>query len=200
MTRNNPTNSPSSGEEKECWNKIKQGDKAGLEGLYTLFAHELVSFGLSVVHDRSLVKDCIQELFIEIWRYRRNGIEVNNVKMYVLRALANKIKKEISNQKKRQSKEQSEEHHFQYFRNEAEMGNFTIGVEDVGNQKLIRALEKLPSRQYEVIQYAFFENLSNEQISNLMGINLQSVYTLTWKAICNLKRYYLYFILFFVIS
>ena len=43
-------------DEKEYWNRIKLGDKTALEGLYVLFAHELIAYGLSIVPDRSLVK------------------------------------------------------------------------------------------------------------------------------------------------
>ena len=177
--------------EKEYWNKIKGGDKAGLEGLYTLFIHEMMAFGLSIVSDRSLVKDCIQELFIEIWRYRKNGNEVKNVKTYVFRSLANKINKEITKEKKRHAKEQAEGFQALYFRNDAEVGVINLQEEETANKRLLDALEKLPSRQRQVLGYVFFESLSNDQISKLMGINVQSVYTLTWKAICNLKKHYL---------
>lgn len=53
---------------------------------------------------------------------------------------------------------------------------------------LMAALEKLPMRQKEVIAYLFFENHSYEDTSKIMGINVQSVYTLAWKAISNLKK------------
>ena len=186
-------------DEKEYWSKIKLGDKTGLEGLYTLFAHELMAFGLSIVSNRSLVKDCIQELFIDIWRYRKNDREVKNVKMYVFRSLAYKINKEISNEKKRHAREQADGLQSLYFRNDAEMGVINLQQEEMVNQKLLDALEKLPLRQKEVICYVFFENLSNDQISKLMGINVQSVYTLTWKAICNLRKRYLILLSLFVL-
>src|SRR5690554_807357 len=170
--------------EKKYWNGIKLGDKSALEGLYTLLAHELMAYGLSIASNRSLVKDCVQELFIEIWKYRNNGIEVKNVKMYVLRSLAYKINKEIINERKRHAKEQAEGFHALYFRSDAEMGVINLQKEEMVNQRLLDALEKLPTRQKEVIRYLFFENLSNDQISKIIGINVQSVYTLTWKAIC----------------
>ncbi len=73
------TNDRAVAESKDCWRRIQLDDKRGLEDLYSLFAHEMMAFGLSIVPDRNLVKDCIQELFIEIWRYRRNGTVVKNV-------------------------------------------------------------------------------------------------------------------------
>lgn len=183
-------------EEKECWEKIKLDDKTGLEGLYTLYAHDLMAFGLSIVPNRSLVKDCIQELFIDIWRYRKNGRAVKNIKMYVFRSLSYKINKEITNERKRHAKEQEEGVHSLCFRNDADMGIIHLQKEETVNQRLLDALDRLPLRQKEVVRYIFFENLSNDQISKLMGVNVESVYTLTWKAICNLRKHYVVFLLF----
>lgn len=66
-----------------------------------------------------------------------------------------------------------------------------IGVQREESLKcqLSVALEKLPTRQKEVIQYVFFERFSYEEISKIMGINLRSVYTLAWKAIGALKKH-----------
>jgi RNA polymerase sigma factor (sigma-70 family) len=183
---------------KDCWSRIQRDDKTGLEDLYAMFAHEMMAFGLSIVPDRNLVKDCIQELFIEIWRYRRNGTVVKNVKVYVFKALANKIKKELAREKKRNAKDQEMAANALYFQNEAESGIIHIHQEENHNQRLSEAMSKLPARQMEVIRYVFFENLPNEQIAKLMGINVQSVYTLSWKAICNLRKLYVFFLALFV--
>ncbi|SHN33131.1 RNA polymerase sigma factor, sigma-70 family [Cyclobacterium lianum] len=178
-------------ESKEYWRRIQLDDKTGLKGLYDLFVSEMMVFGLSIVPDRNLVKDCIQELFIEIWRYRRNGTSVKNVKVYVFKALSNKIKKEIGREKKRNAKDQELGANALYFQNDAEAGVIHIHQEEANNSRLSAALSKLPPRQMEVIRYVFFDNLPNEQVARLMGINVQSVYTLSWKAICNLKKLYL---------
>lgn len=188
----------SDSESSGCWKRIKLDDKTGLEELYALFAHEMMAFGLSVVPDRNVVKDCIQELFIEIWRYRKNDTVVKNVKVYIFKALANKIKKEITREKKRNAKDQELAANALYFENEAEAGVIHLHQEENPNQKLSEAMSKLPPRQMEVIRYLFFENLPNEQIAKLMGINVQSVYTLSWKAICNLRKLYILFVSLFL--
>lgn len=177
-------------ESKDCWRRIQQDDKTGLADLYAMFASEMMAFGLSIVPDRNLVKDCIQELFIEVWRYRRNGAAVKNVKVYVFKALSNKIKKEWAKEKKRNAKDQELGANVLYFTNELESGIIHIHQEENHNQRLSEAMSKLSPRQMEVIRYLFFENLPNDQIAKLMGINVESVYTLSWKAICNLRRMY----------
>ena len=57
------------------------------------------------------------------------------------------------------------------------------------NDCLHQALDKLPRRQREAVHLRYFQNMSNEEISTLMQINIQSVYNLIFGAMSNLKRY-----------
>ena len=184
--------------EDEFWKQIKSGDKSGLEGLYGLFAYELMAYGLRIKPDRALVKDCIQDLFVDIWKYRNNTKKVNNVKMYIFRSLSNKINKEISKANKRQLNEQLVGHDALYVKDHCEVEDPILAQDNNTNSSLMTALNSLPQRQKEVINHVFFENLSNEQISGIMGINVQSVYTLTWKALCNLRKHLALLLFFWV--
>src|SRR5690554_2119754 len=52
------------------WEQIKNGDKLGMEGLYVKYTHQLFRLGMSIKNDRSFIKDCIHEVFVNIWQYR----------------------------------------------------------------------------------------------------------------------------------
>ncbi len=53
---------------------------------------------------------------------------------------------------------------------------------------LHKALAELPPRQKEILHLLYSEELSYENIAELMAINVASVYTLAWKALAALKR------------
>ena len=55
-------------------------------------------------------------------------------------------------------------------------------------KKLENALNKLTSRQKEVITLIFFEGMTYEEVANVMSISVGSIYTLAWKAISRLKK------------
>lgn len=167
------------------WKQVKNGDKAGMEGLYIKYSQQLFSLGMSIKNDRSFVKDCIHEVFVTIWGYRTSLRDTNNVKLYLFRCLSNKINKEISKDKRRYSQESLDYHEA------AGMSVADTHLDQIDEKKrwaLMAAFEKLSARQKEVIQHLFFENLTYEEVSSIMGINVQSVYTLAWKAISNLKK------------
>src|SRR5690554_5994549 len=86
------------------WRRLKEGDRNGLEGLYRHFAKALFQYGLSMVPDHDFIQDCIQEVFIDIWKYHKNLQQAENVKLYFFRSLAHKIYRE--NKRKKNLKEE----------------------------------------------------------------------------------------------
>ena len=156
----------------EYWKQIKRGERAGLEALYLKYTQELFRLGMSIKSDRSLVKDCIQEVFFKIWEYRNTVKTTDNVKLYLFKCLSNKIHKEVGKEKKR----------YVFFNLELKDRLYSK------NLALMKSIKALSSRQREVIHLLYYENHSYEDTSIIMGINVQSVYTLAWKAIANLKK------------
>lgn len=168
-------------EDVSLWSQIKKSEREGLEALYKKYIQELFRLGMSIKGDRSLVKDCIQEVFLKIWQYRYTMKTTDNVKLYLFKCLSNKIRKEVGKDKKRYGQLNLEWADSLPSEKEEE-GSFEK------RKDLMEALESLPARQHEVIHLLYFENHSYEDISIIMGINVQSVYTLSWKAIANLKK------------
>lgn len=178
------------------WQQLKKGDSKGLEGLYLMFSRELFRYGMAVEPDRSLIKDCIQELFIDLWKYRKTLKATNNVKVYLCKSLSNRVFRELHLEKRRRGHDPDEVFESLY---SSENGQFWEGDSPLEEQthKLRNALVNLPARQKEIIQLVFFEKLSSDEVSKKMGIAVPSVYTLTWKAITSLKQSFLLVALLF---
>nr|MBI1229383.1 sigma-70 family RNA polymerase sigma factor [Cytophagales bacterium] len=171
-------------EDRQVWDQIKSDERAGMEALYRKYAQELFRLGMSIKADRSLVKDCIQEVFLNIWHYRHSVKATDNVKLYLFKCLSNKIHKEVGKDKRRFGPLMPEME--ENFSDEQEVETEITSSEK--QKRLLQVLHSLPPRQHEVIQLLYFENQSYEDTSLIMGINIQSVYTLAWKAIANLKN------------
>ena len=181
------------------WQLLREGERKGLEGLYRLYSKELFKYGLALVNDEGFIQDCIQEVFIDLWKYHLNLQKAENVKVYLFKSLSHKIYRESKKRSKWKWEELGEDS-FGDLSVESKEGEL-ISVQQEKNLqiKLARGLEKLPIRQKQVIQLLYFEQFSYEEVSKMMGINLRSVYTLAWKAIASLKKYVvsLIFFLFF---
>lgn len=179
----------------DFWMSLISGDRKGLEGLFKMYSKDLFRFGLSVVSDEDFVQDCIQEVFIDLWRYHKTLQPANNVKVYLFKSLSRKITKESSKEKKWKKEEVKDSNSPGYCIESIESNMINSQQEADLQEKISKGILNLPARQREIILYLFFEGFSYEEVSKMMGINLRSVYTLAWKAISTLKKYVLAVIL-----
>ncbi len=170
------------------WLELKRGEKKGLERLYLKFSKELFRYGMALKPNRAFVQDCIQELFLDLWKYRNNLSETENVRNYLLRSLSNKIGKEIKKECRFAEEPNSEDKAESFSIHSIEEDLITIEQNESLISKLRNELLKLPVRQREVINFLFFEKLTYEETSKRMEIHMASCYTLAWKAIRRLKE------------
>ena len=81
----------------DCWARLKEGDPSALGELYDCYVDKLFLAASAITNDRELVKDSLQEVFIEIWHYREAIGPIQYPQAYltkVLRSiLAKKLKK-----------------------------------------------------------------------------------------------------------
>lgn len=161
---------------------------------------DLYRFGKSITDRHALIKDCIQDVFIDLWHYRAKLTDNVDIKFYLFRVLSNKIQRQIGNERKSKDKEYREFFDKNIFQPSFEDDWIVRQELSVSNNKLEKALSGLPVRQREVIHYVFFEKLTYEQVAVIMEITIRSAYTLTWKAIQTLKKSFVSIISFLYFS
>ena len=175
--------------DEQLWGEISNGDPEAFELLYQQHIQALFDYGMHVHTDAAVVKDAIQELFIRIWQRRASLGNVKNSKSYLMVSLRHQILETLRQQKNSQS--YLAEKFSGFTGSEDSCEHCLIAREDQKEreQALAAAIEKLPARQKEVIYLLFYKNLSQEEAAEIMSLHLTSVYTLTWKAVKNLKKY-----------
>lgn len=170
------------------WSQLREGDRFGLEQIYLKYSQELFRYGMAIKANRSFIKDCLQELFIDLWKYRGSLSQTDNIKVYLFRSLSNKINKEITRDQKMFLDSEVSDFETVYIEASVEDKFIDLQRDELLQLRLAGALEKLPNRQREVIQLLFFETLSYEDTSKILGITIDSTYTLAWKAINSMKK------------
>lgn len=178
------------------WGLMKEGDQKGLEELYRMHVDDMYRFGFSIYPDEDLVKDSIQEVFLDIWQYRENLVCPDNAKFYLFRSLSNRVKRELG-KKSRLLIGELENIRLPELA-ESSFEDQLIGIENhnFDLNKLTRAFKKLSLKQREIIHLIFFENLSYQEVAKVMEISLRSSYTLAWKALDALKKEFISIVLF----
>ncbi len=174
--------------DSEVWTSFLKGNKTAFEYIYQKYVDELFSYGMNIRSNRSLIKDSIQDLFIDLWNRRKYLSVTDNIKFYLFRSLRRKIKHLIERDKKLYDEHPLENLSFVEIVFPFEQKLIAQQANDERKMKIKRSLLRLPERQREVINLIFFEQLSYEEVSEILSINIKSVYTLTWKAVTSLKR------------
>jgi RNA polymerase sigma factor (sigma-70 family) len=173
--------------DEELWEEFRQGDRAAYQKLYSKYLSDLYYYGYKIVPDKAMVTDQIQDLFIDLWKYKDNLSRIKNIKHYLYRCLRNRIIKEKS------------QNRYVVYDMEREYGNDLMVLPLENNiiesqtnsdtkDKLQKAFLALSKRQREVINLLFYEKFSYEEVADIMSINLRSVYTLAWKSLSVLRK------------
>lgn len=176
-------------DDSQLWEKFQAGDEGAFSRIYHLNAGLLYSYGMKLVKDKELIKDCIQDLFIEIWNTKHRLGSVKNIKSYLFKSIRRKLIAETI--KNRKNLELS-----------TNLSNLKIistplkeweSLEENNNHgeqiKLKEALGHLTQKQREIIHLKFFSRLTYSEISETMNISMKGTYKLMGRSIGFLRKY-----------
>ncbi|HUZ61510.1 MAG TPA: sigma-70 family RNA polymerase sigma factor [Hanamia sp.] len=170
------------------WRGIIEGGKNAFLIVYKDNYHSLFSYGFSLCSDKELTKDCIQEMFIEIWNTRKTiNPEVQNVRTYLCTWLRRKINRAQSRAKQSFFKESST--CFEYEEKSYEELLIAFQETEEKKEKLSKALNSLTKKQLEVVRMKYFENLSYKAISEKTLLSPRTVYNIIYISICRLREF-----------
>jgi RNA polymerase sigma factor (sigma-70 family) len=171
-------------DDSELWDLFRAGDEVAYTRLIKKYSKILFNYGFRICQDKDFLKDCIQDVFLELWNRRLKINPTQAVKWYLFKAVRLRIFREQS----------------KWNRNETPDENYTFLVEFNIESKMITDLETmelgtrikqvlngLPPRQREIMYLRFYENLDFENISQIMEISKQSVHNLLQKAYKNFR-------------
>lgn len=161
------------------------GDKDAFCQLVEAHYKPLFNYATTFTSNRELIKDTLQDLFIQIWE-KRESLRIQYLTVYLLRSIRNNLFQSFR-QNHYQSVPIDESIHDQA--DDFTMESSLIFEETDSETKLRikEAIANLPKRQKEVIFLKYYQGLSNEQIADLIQVNRQSVANFLHKAIQNLR-------------
>ena len=152
--------------------------------IYEAHYRVLFTYGFTLTSDRNLTKDCLQDLFLELWNTRETlNTEVTDVRSYLMTWLRRKISLEW----KRHNKNLTDDGFlFNTLTTSCESYEqlliaFQRTEED--KYKLHIALQQLTRQQREMIRLRFFEKLSFSEIGIKTSLSTRTIYNLMYEAI-----------------
>ncbi|MBO9153758.1 RNA polymerase sigma factor [Chitinophaga sp. GCM10012297] len=165
------------------WEDFRKGDRDAFERLYHQHIQQLIAYGMRITGEQQVVKDVIQDLFVELWRSRAHLQSVHSVRGYLLKALRYKLLRntKIRTRYYAELPDQPDP-------DNAEQHILETETEQQRKERIRLALERLPGRQQEVINLRFYHGCSTEEAAEIMAVNYQSAVNLLHRAIVQLRE------------
>lgn len=167
------------------WKRIKAGETQAYHDLYMQYADVLFSFGNIYTKDQDFIKDCIHDLFFDLYKYRKNLSDNDHIRNYLFKSLKRKIQappsgklKLVYSQDVKEGNEQSA------IGTDAEESEYQ--EENIANIR--KAIDKLSERQQEVLNLRFQIGLPYTEIAKILDISVESVRTLVYRSVKTIRE------------
>lgn len=171
----------------EIWSSYRNGDEQSFRQLYDLYYAGLFKYGFRFTKDQHIIEESIQDLFIKLWQNRSTVGPTPSVKFYLYKAFRRVLARKLEYLPETVSYA-GQDDKLQF--------DFEIGQDEVLMQKermlelkrqLEAAMAGMTDRQREAIYLKFYEDLSYDEISEVLSITPKATYKLVYRALDHLR-------------
>ncbi|EON74691.1 RNA polymerase ECF-type sigma factor [Lunatimonas lonarensis] len=184
----NPLSAPSFSSDSEAWNAFREGSESAFIFIYETYFDILFGYGYSIIPDTHVVKDALQDLFVELRERRAHLGATDSIKFYLFTCLKRRLFRDLTKwEGNRESIEALPGDFLFTLSHESQLIDRQLSADKI--DQLNGAISHLSQRQREIIYYSFFEGFTYRQIREIMGMeSAQSVRNLMHKAIRELRK------------
>lgn len=166
---------------EELLKYVAVNDIKAFEVLYHRFATRMLGYAITILKDRAVCEDIVQNIFIDVWSKRETNT-IDNAEAYLFRAVKFQI--------------------FNYFRDSKfsseDLTRLNLVAVSVSTSKQLeydeleaaihQSVSKLPPRCKEIFELSRFQHKSNQEISDALGISMQAVKNQVSKALSAIRE------------
>lgn len=176
------------------WKAIQADDQQAFRRLYETQVDMMYNYGRKMCSHAPLVEDAIQDVFRILWE-KKSSLDIeHSLKAYLLTMLRREIMRKLQQEKAKYALLPSSELPFEL---SIESSIILEEAHQERRRSLEASLQALTPRQREILFLRYQENLSFDEISQLMTLNHNSMYKLLAAAIKRLRQQLLALVLTF---
>lgn len=150
---------------------LRRRDKVVFDYIFNYYYSSLCTFSMQYLKDRNTIEDLVQDFFVSLW-IDAPGLEIrSSLKAYLIVSIKNRC---LDFQKHQKVSEKYRE----YILFSSETGESTTDhyfAESELRQAIKISLEKLSPRCREIFELSRLKGLSNQEISEQLGISKRTV-------------------------
>lgn len=175
-------------EDEDHWRDFLSGDRKAVSQLFVKYYGDLYRYGFKINPCDAEVRDCIQELFFQLWKNRETLNQAVSVKKYLIVAFRRILFRYLKQYDARERR--NEEYSYLTYHSISGMEEDIIHSETAKEKHdaLNESLSELTKRQREVLFLKFYEGYNNREISEMTDLSYQRVCNIAHEALMKLRE------------
>ena len=170
------------------WKSFQVGNMEAFASIYNQHLNALYRYGTKLCADEEIVKDAIQEVFLDLYLKReKNKTNPENLKYYLILSLKRNLIKKLKKDRKSGVSNSGYELPF-----DSECNMEQIMIENEEETEKSRRIEymisQLTVKQKEVLYLRFNESMEYSEIAKVMKISVESVRKQVYRAIKTVRE------------
>jgi RNA polymerase sigma factor (sigma-70 family) len=150
--------------------RVAGGDAVALRELYDRYGRVVYSFAYRLTQDATLSEECVQDVFVALWR-RAGDFDPSRAKLTTwLFVVARNRAIELGRQKARRPELRDD---LEPIGSEPDTQELIAAADEA--QRLAEVMAELPEDQLAVLRLSYFDGLSHAEIAEVIGIPLGTV-------------------------
>lgn len=170
------------------WSKFKAGDRDSFEEIYTEFVDYLFAYGSKITSDRDLLKDCIQDLFMDLYKYSPSLKNPELLEFYLYKSLKRSLVKRL--QKEQRLERFDQDCHYFDLVFSSESDDFQNDLKNEQLESLQKILRTLDDKKRELLFLKFNSGLNYSEIGELLDLKPDTVKKQVYRTIQFLRENY----------
>jgi RNA polymerase sigma-70 factor (ECF subfamily) len=171
--------------DEQLWLLVRDGNEAALEQLHRRHYMALLRYGRKICQDEDVVRDALQELFLQLWVRRQTLNAVQSVRFYLMKWMRRDLVRALKKNPDHLALDDPEAMDLA-----VSIHDFTEASQNSAQRKaaISNALKELSPREREVVYLRFFMQLTYEEICQVLSLPYQVVMNYISRALKALRN------------
>ena len=173
----------------EIWNQfIEDGNEDALSRIYADNYDLLFDYGIRFTTNIHIVEDAIQDVYINLIKYRKSIGNVKNLQGYLVCTFRRQLFLDLNKQKKIISTEQMPDGFFDYFKHpDSDSDSNEKEEKEILYSAIKECVSNLTDKQKEIIYLKFELEITYEEIAVILNISVESCYKSIYRSIKSMR-------------
>lgn len=171
-------------DEEKLLELVRNGNPKAFEQLFKIYYSNLCSYLRTIIKEREIIEEIVQELFVHIWENRKDFSPKGNLKSYLFKAVRNRA---INHYRHNSVKLNTMEEIKLIYSSDANNIETQFDTKEI-NQLITNSVTLLPEKCREIFTLVKFNGLNYRQTAVILNLSVKTIETQMGRALKKLKE------------